>query len=66
MKRMTRKTKAEIMAGFARPDNIVKSKFIAANTVGITLKNGDYIVRLHNTDILTTTTTGLTMLDSGG
>ena len=60
-----RKTKREIMAGFTRPDEIEKSKFIAANTVGIWLKDGSYIVRLHETNIITRKGNIIT-LDSGG
>jgi len=57
-----RRSKAEIMDGI----NCIKSRKIANNTVEYTKKNGDTIIRLHLTDILTFKKNGAVILNSGG
>lgn len=59
---MARRTKAEIMAGV----DCIKSKIVANNTVEYERENGDRVIRLHSTDIITFKANGDIVLDSGG
>jgi hypothetical protein len=57
-----RRTKAEIMDGI----NAVKSKLIALNTVEYWTKDGDRVIRLHDTNIMTFKANKDIVLNSGG
>lgn len=59
-----RKTKPEILKG-TEDLKIKSSKFIANNTIEITLLNDTKIIRLHNTNIVTFATDGKIILNSG-
>lgn len=57
-----KETKAEIMAGV----ECVESKVVAPNTVKYRRENGDVVIRLHHTDIITRKPNGDIILNSGG
>jgi uncharacterized protein YegP (UPF0339 family) len=57
-----RKNKAEIM----KDVESVKSKFVAQNTIEYIRENGERVIRLHLTDIITFKTNGDIVLNSGG
>jgi hypothetical protein len=59
---MSRRTKSEIMAGV----DCIESKIIANNTVEYVRENGDRVIRLHLTDIVTFKANGSVVYDSGG
>jgi hypothetical protein len=59
---MARRTKREIMAGV----DCVKSRLIDHNTVEYERANGERVIRLHLTDIVTYRTDGTVVLNTGG
>jgi len=59
---MSRRTKRQIMAGV----NCTSSSIVDHNTVEYERENGDRVIRLHLTDIVTFRPDGTIMLNSGG
>lgn len=59
---MARRTKREIMAGV----DCTESHFIDHNTVEYWRENGDRVIRLHDTDIVTFKPNGRVILNTGG
>jgi len=60
-----RKTKKEILEGVPS-EAIISSKKIGNNTYEVLLTNGDRIIRLHNTNVITYKPDNTVILDSGG
>ena len=58
-----RQTKAQIMSGV---EDSVSSRIVANNTVEYKRENGDRVIRLHETDILTFHANGATTINDGG
>jgi len=57
-----KENKSEIMRGIES----VKSKIVANNTIEYYRENGDRVIRLHHTDIITFKVNGDIVLNSGG
>lgn len=58
-----KETKYQIMAGV---DDHINAHIIANNTIEYTRANGDKVIRLHQTDIMTITPRGKISLNTGG
>lgn len=61
---MTRETMRDMMADAT--SEAVKPRLVANNTVEYSLPNGDKVIRLHHTDIVTFKPSGAVILNSGG